>query len=147
MIATPGVPACTPTNYAPPIFDYTHDPTTGGIAITGGYVYRGTEFPTLYGYYVTADYNSGNLWLLHSDGSSQRQPGFPSSITSFGEAEDGTLLVTAGSSISKVSVVAESPTPIKLISFTLKQEQNFNDLHWRTGVEINTKEFLVQYSS
>jgi glucose/arabinose dehydrogenase len=147
MIPTPGVPPCTPTNYVPPIFDYTHDPTTGGIAITGGYVYRGSEFPTLYGYYVTADYNSGNLWLLHSDGSSHRQPGLPTSITSFGEAEDGTLLATAGSSISKVAVVAEAPTPVKLISFTLRQDQNFNDLYWTTGVEINTKEFVIQYSS
>ena len=147
MIATPGVSPCTPTNYVPPIFDYTHDPTTGGIAIVGGYVYRGTEFPTLYGYYVTADYTSGNLWLLHSDGTSHRQPGVPTNITSFGEAEDGTLLATAGSSISKVAVVAEAPTPIKLISFTLKQEKNFNDLFWQTAIELNTKEFVIQSSS
>jgi glucose/arabinose dehydrogenase len=146
LIVTPGVPPCTPTNYVPPIFDYPHD-GTGGIAITGGYVYRGSEFPTLYGYYVTADYSSGNLWLLHSDGTSHRQPGFPGSITTFGEAEDGTLLATAGSSISKVAVVAEAPTPIKLISFTLNQQQNYNDLHWTTAMEINTKEFVVQFSN
>ena len=145
-IATPGVSPCTPTNYVPPIFDYSHN-SSGGIAITGGYVYRGSEFPTLYGYYVTADYNSGNLWLLHSDGTNNRQSGFGSGITTFGEAEDGTLYATAGSSIAKVAVVAQAPTPIKLVSFTLKQEKNFNDLFWQTAMEVNTKEFVIQSSS
>jgi len=148
MIATPDVsPPCNPTNYVPPIFDYTHNVSTGGIAITGGYVYRGSEFPTLYGYYVTADYHSGNLWLLHSDGTSNRQAGFPQFITTFGEAEDGTLYATAGSSIVKVAVVAQAPTPIKLVLFTLKQEKNFNDLFWQTAMEVNTKEFVIQSSS
>jgi hypothetical protein len=74
------------------------------------------------------------------------QPGFPTGLTTFGEAEDGTLYAAAGSTVYKVGVVAESPTPIKLISFTLKQEQNFNDLFWRTAMEVNVKDFAIQYS-
>jgi len=38
-----------------------------GFSITGGVVYRGRRFPNLYGYYVFADYVSGNVWALNVD--------------------------------------------------------------------------------
>jgi glucose/arabinose dehydrogenase len=81
--------------YASPIFDYPHDNATGGFSITGGYVYRGSEYTFLNGYYICADYVSGNLWLIRSNGSSGGftttiQTGLTGSVTTFGEAEDGT---------------------------------------------------------
>ncbi|MBC8173890.1 MAG: PQQ-dependent sugar dehydrogenase, partial [Chitinophagales bacterium] len=54
--------------YTLPIFQYFHSFATGGFAITGGYVYRGTEFPDLNGYYICADHVSGNWWTIKSDG-------------------------------------------------------------------------------
>jgi glucose/arabinose dehydrogenase len=37
---------CMPqSNYVSPIFDYPHNNTTGGFSITGGIVYRGTQYP------------------------------------------------------------------------------------------------------
>ena len=142
MISTPGVPDCTPTNYVPPIFDYTHDFSTGGVSITGGYVYRGTEFPHLVGYYIAGDYSSGNVWLIRPDGSSTRQPGMPSNLFTYGQAEDGTLYAGAGSTVYKV--VALAPTPVKLLSFTLRQEQNRNVINWKTALEINVREFSIE---
>jgi glucose/arabinose dehydrogenase len=54
---------CLPqNNYTFPIFDYPHNNTNGGFSITGGIVYRGTQYPALYGYYMCADYVSGNVW-------------------------------------------------------------------------------------
>ncbi|RYZ20953.1 MAG: hypothetical protein EOP49_47300 [Sphingobacteriales bacterium] len=42
--STPGVPDCSPVNYVPPVYEYPN-PDPGSSAVTGGYVYRGTEFP------------------------------------------------------------------------------------------------------
>lgn len=51
--------------YQKPNFVYDH--TTGGLSITGGYVYRGSLYPDLYGHYIFADYVSGNFWSLKKE--------------------------------------------------------------------------------
>jgi len=82
-------------NYSFPIFMYPHNNNTGGYAITGGYVYRGVAYPSLNGYYICADYVSGNAWKIRSDGSDawniSQQNNIPKGITGFGEDEDGEL--------------------------------------------------------
>lgn len=144
MIPNVDVPACTPTSYVAPIFDYTH---AFGISITGGYVYRGTEFPSLVGYYIAGDYISGNVWLIRPDGSNTLQGGMQSSLFTFGQAEDGTIYAGAGGTVYKVATVAEAPTPVKLISFTVRQENNFNQINWKTALEIDVREFSIESSS
>ena len=78
-----------------PIFEYNHNPFTGGYAITGGFVYRGNAYPHLYGYYTTIDYVTGNAWALHSDGMGGwlvDTLGFlVDHITSFGEDQNGEI--------------------------------------------------------
>jgi glucose/arabinose dehydrogenase len=45
-----------------PVYEYPHD---GGVcAVTGGYVYRGSEIPDLYGSYVFADFCVGDIEAL-----------------------------------------------------------------------------------
>jgi len=44
-----------------PVWDY---PRTVGTTVTGGYVYRGTKLPGLYGKYICADYGNGKLFSL-----------------------------------------------------------------------------------
>jgi glucose/arabinose dehydrogenase len=39
----------------------------GDCAVSGGYVYRGTEMPELVGWYVYADYCSGKVWALDTE--------------------------------------------------------------------------------
>src|SRR5690606_14639701 len=58
---------CLPqSSYTSPVFDY---PNAGsGAAVTGGYVYRGSEYPNFYGYYIAADVYSGNLYLIWPNG-------------------------------------------------------------------------------
>jgi hypothetical protein len=77
-IATPTVGGPPPAGAIEPIFDYPHagtdelcsDPGAGftGIAITGGYVYRGPA-AELAGRYFFADFGTGRLWSLRYDGS------------------------------------------------------------------------------
>jgi uncharacterized repeat protein (TIGR03806 family) len=49
-----------------PVVEYDH---TEGVAVTGGYVYRGSELSFLFGAYLYADYGSGRIWSLIDEGS------------------------------------------------------------------------------
>lgn len=53
---------CDTTGLVLPIGEYNHDL---GCSVTGGYVYRGSRYPTLYGAYLFADFCSGRFWSLH----------------------------------------------------------------------------------
>src|SRR6185436_17696322 len=80
-------------NYTFPVFYYIN-PTPGSAAITGGYVYRGSEYPRFRGYYIASDVYSGDVYLVWPDGSggwnSDAQPAVQPFIAGYGEGEDGT---------------------------------------------------------
>lgn len=141
---------CLPVNnYTFPIFEYPHNFTTGGFSITGGFVYRGTEYPALQGYYICADFVSGNVWLIISNGVggwiTRRQSGLPGNISSFGEAENGTLYaVSLGGNVFKVDVTAV--LPVSLISFSGTKQAGYNELKWNTAAVQNTNRFVIEYS-
>lgn len=83
------------SNYVFPVFDYQHNVSDGGRCIIGGYVYRGSKFPQLQGYYICADYLSANSWKIKSNGAGgwnvYLQKSVPAGIISFGENEAGEL--------------------------------------------------------
>lgn len=81
---------CSKVGITMPVFEYDH--SGGRCSITGGYIYRGTAIPSLYGRYVYADYCDG---LVRAFG-----PGAPgggtstgSLVLSFGEDLAGELYV------------------------------------------------------
>ncbi len=78
-----------------PVFVYSHSGEESGHAVTGGYIYRGTDFPNLYGKYIFCDYLSGNFWTLEPDGAggyiSQFHGLIKERLTSFGEDMNGEL--------------------------------------------------------
>jgi glucose/arabinose dehydrogenase len=84
------------TPMLPPVAEYDH---TLGVAVTGGYVYRGSAIPGLVGRYVFADYGSGRVWQIAADtaptmtmtGSDAYRSG--ASIASFAEDTNGELLI------------------------------------------------------
>ena len=51
-----------PADHTAPVFTYPH--ADGGCSITGGYVYRGSAIPALFGAYLFADYCAGDLRAL-----------------------------------------------------------------------------------
>ncbi len=91
-----------------PIWEYPHvEPW--GKSITGGLVYRGSQVPSLEGYYVYADYVSGRLWALKYDAEKKkvvenRKINWPPSlpIVTFGETEDGEVLFSTTTSGGRI---------------------------------------------
>jgi len=75
-----------------PVAEYDH---SLGCSITGGYVYRGSNFPTLKGYYFYGDYCSGRFFSLYKDPTLGWIPAqlldTPYNISTFGEDEQGEL--------------------------------------------------------
>ena len=87
-----------------PIWDY---PNAGSdIAVTGGYVYRGSAIPSLRGKYICGDYGSGKNWLLTygGGGSATAQlisdESFP--ISTFGVDESNELYCCSYSSTGRI---------------------------------------------
>jgi glucose/arabinose dehydrogenase len=82
-----------PSGVVLPVYEYSH--ATGGCVVTGGYVYRGSAIPDLWGAYVFADFCLGALEALQvRDGKviEQRDLG-PTlrDVSSFGEDAEGEL--------------------------------------------------------
>lgn len=142
---------CAPVgSYQAPIFQYPHNSTTGGFSITGGYVFRGPGAPLLTGWYLCADYVSGNLWKIYPNNGAwtvYQQSGLPSNISSFGESEDGTLYAVSlgGGTIYRVTSIAL--VPVKLKNFSGNWQDGDAVLIWQTDLEENVNRFDIQYSS
>jgi hypothetical protein len=73
-----------------PIFAYDHG---DGIAIIGGYVYRGSRFAGLSGRYVYADFGFGTVWSIDTNGQNVETIAQDGNPTSFGEDNSGELYV------------------------------------------------------
>jgi len=90
MCGTPSTPLTAP------VAEYEH-PT--GVAVTGGFVYRGTAIPGLVGRYVFGDYSSGFIWHIGRDTPPTRMllptDGWDSglNIASFAEDANGELFM------------------------------------------------------
>jgi len=84
---------CEQAELTNPIWEY--NPEGGGASITGGYVYRGAEIPSLEGKYIFADFVDGRIWTLSYDGQNkaiaEKLELEQFNITSFGEDEAGEL--------------------------------------------------------
>nr|NIQ03815.1 VCBS repeat-containing protein [Nitrospinaceae bacterium]NIR57691.1 VCBS repeat-containing protein [Nitrospinaceae bacterium]NIS88154.1 VCBS repeat-containing protein [Nitrospinaceae bacterium]NIT85033.1 VCBS repeat-containing protein [Nitrospinaceae bacterium]NIU47194.1 VCBS repeat-containing protein [Nitrospinaceae bacterium] len=79
-----------------PILDYAHD--NGNCSVTGGFVYRGEEFPQLDGVYFYGDFCSGRIWGVVRDPQgnwvNREILDTALAIDAFGESESGELYFT-----------------------------------------------------
>lgn len=86
--------SCSQSGLTLPIAEYDH---SRGCSVTGGFVYRGQQFPRLQGVYFYGDYCSGNFWGLRQT-SANPQNGLlldtSYSISTFGEDEAGEVYLT-----------------------------------------------------
>ena len=106
------VPECPNiTNVVFPVYEYKTDENILGCSVTGGFVYRGTEYPALFGRYIFADFCTGQLWQITPDDCGNYtsvvdiRGGFQE-YSSFGEDNDGELYVVAISEGAIYQVVA-----------------------------------------
>ncbi|MCC7161533.1 MAG: PQQ-dependent sugar dehydrogenase [Anaerolineae bacterium] len=85
---------CSNPDLIAPIATYSHDL---GCSVTGGYMYRGQNYPWLVGQYIFADYCSGNVWATARDADgawhTRLVTTFDDTISSFGEDSHGELYV------------------------------------------------------
>lgn len=92
--AGPGGPV--PTDHAGPHFTYSH--ANGDQSIIGGFVYRGSAVPELFGRYVFGDAISGRIWSIVYTGTdfldgTLMELGTVASLSSFGETPGGEILI------------------------------------------------------
>ncbi|WP_462254775.1 PQQ-dependent sugar dehydrogenase [Ferruginibacter sp.] len=139
---------CLPqASYTSPVFDYPHNNATGGFSVTGGYVYRGSLYPAMYGYYICSDYVSGNVWVINSSTyAATIQAGALSNASGFGERENGELVALSLSGVL-YSVSTSTVLSLKLVNWDGYSYGNYNQLNWQTADENAVLQFEVEYSN
>ncbi len=86
-------------NFIPPVWEYQHNtiPPLLSYAVVGGFVYRGSSMPGLYGKYVYGDYSQGIIYALtYEDVSPPRNQLLIDTnfaISSFGEDQNKELYI------------------------------------------------------
>lgn len=108
-----------PSTYDFPIHVYENLGFPDECAVSGGYVYRGSHYPTLDGLYFFADYCSGDIWSLDTNNGWQlvTEDTFNNELfTTFGENHDGELFVASTSS-NRIFQIAERAELIESTSF------------------------------
>jgi glucose/arabinose dehydrogenase len=93
---------CLPeNNYTFPVHSYSHS-ATNSCSVTGGFVYRGSQFPNYYGKYFFADYCSDKIWTLVNESgtwtASLMGQFSGNNFSTFGEGVDGRLYIAGHSS-------------------------------------------------
>ena len=129
---------CNKTGLTPPIAEYGHDK---GTSVTGGYVYRGSQQPGLYGAYVFGDYGTGRVWSVTppTPNATPATPGWKLnelaqtnvSMVSFGEDRDGELYamqLSGASTIFKVTTQVATPPQGPAFPLKLSETQCFASL-------------------
>ena len=96
-----------------PILEYSH---SLGCSVTGGYVYRGSSIPQLFGVYLYSDYCSGIVWGASRDcsgvWSTTQLVDSPYNISTFGEDESGEVYVAhLGGAVYRISATQDHLVP------------------------------------
>lgn len=137
------------SNYVFPAFVY---PNPSPAAVTGGIVYRGTVSPAIYGYYIGADFYSGEFFMINRDGNggwtTNVQVLTPTGIADFGETENGEAYVVSltSNAVYRLNAVEGAPVPVTLVNFSGTLVNRQVQLYWKTSLEQNLQLFDVEYS-
>ncbi|MEW5870987.1 MAG: PQQ-dependent sugar dehydrogenase [Chloroflexota bacterium] len=114
---------CASQTLTDPIAEYDH---TLGVSVTGGFVYRGRDYPALRGRYFYADFGSGRVWSLYQASQDPLLWSPPEleltsglNISAFGEDENGELYVVAYN--GEIRRLADANGPDAELSFSAKQ--------------------------
>jgi glucose/arabinose dehydrogenase len=104
---------CSSAGLTLPVVDYPH--ASGDCSITGGFVYRGPDYPGMQGIYFYGDYCTGRIWGLQFSGGSWQSLQLldtSANIVSFGEDQDGNLYLSdlAAGTVSRIADSVAAPT-------------------------------------
>ena len=87
---------CSTSGKVMPLVEYSH--SAGRCSVTGGYVYRGTRYPSMRGRYIYGDFCSGEVFSTAASAASPAGRATHANtsylISSFGEAQNGELYLT-----------------------------------------------------
>ena len=157
---------CTPpANYVPPVAVYDHGANDSiGCSVTGGYIYRGTNFPALVGTYLYGDFCTGKLWGLTRDVNNRWQSRLITDtdylISSFGEDEQGEIYLTDYAN-GRVIHITEAPILSATINsnatddgYVVETEENSNTGGFseatakliRLGDQVNDRQIRAVFS-
>jgi hypothetical protein len=144
--------------YTFPVFEYGHQGSGCSGSVTGGFVYRGALYNALYGYFIAADYCTGNFYWVKQNGESFESGILgtfsPFQYSSFGEDSYGELYVSLRGA-GQVQIISETSDckpvahiletgPLELIpdsSVTLTALYHPTlQYQWYRGVELLTGE-------
>ena len=102
---------CDTTGLIDPVAEYGHQ--NGNRSVTGGYVYRGSEIPSLQGTYLYGDFYTGRIWGLDAGQLSPTPEELLVAagefIASFAEDNNGEVYILAYSGRIHKIVVASAP--------------------------------------
>lgn len=111
-----------------PVFVYRHA-NVGVVfdaAITGGYVYRGSFLPNLYGKYIYAEFVEGKIWALDSNMNNQLLLDSNFKIATFGVDENEEIYVCSFSFGAPVSKIYKLVNDVKILKITAHIEGFYN---------------------
>lgn len=130
-------------HYTPPVFAY---PRRFGASITGGFVYRGQQAPSLVGAHICGDFNSRRLWavvqtnrLLTSVTEIGRPPG---QIVSFARDDAGELYVAGydDASFYRVNLATVNLRPRE--TRVLAETSERTGVRWRYTLQPPAREWI-----
>jgi glucose/arabinose dehydrogenase len=101
---------CDQSGLTLPIAEYDHNQ---GCSVTGGHVYRGSEYPWLDGLYFFADYCSGIVWTVERNAAGEwdmiERINLSFAVSSFGEDEQGELYIAGHDDGTIYKLTSTSP--------------------------------------
>lgn len=101
-------PNCSQDGLTLPVRVYSH---SQGCSVTGGYVYRGGQFPGLRGTYIYGDYCSGRIWGLSPQNQNRLLLDSDLTITTFGQDDAGEIYVADGLAGRVYRILGTKPGP------------------------------------
>ncbi|MEM7235213.1 MAG: PQQ-dependent sugar dehydrogenase, partial [Planctomycetota bacterium] len=129
------------SSFAEPVHTYGR---SVGASVTGGYVYRGTAYPSLVGKYIYGDFSSGRVFALTSVGGDviQDEELFTMSRpSSFGEDPDGEIYICSfGGSLFRLEASEDEVEP-ESPPANLSETGLFSDLS-----SLDPSPGLIEYS-
>jgi len=124
---------CSSIDSVRPVIEYPHGDL--GFSVIGGYVYRGSQFPQLYGRYIFGDFVSGRIWAWDGVSAEPTQIATASYVNSFGEDGEGELYIVRRTSPGEIDRLEESDSLDPKLPQQLSQTGLFSDTASLTPAE------------